>query len=148
MVSSSAIKKVSIVIATLLVIVLLLCSASFAWGRGLLLLGFGPKPLYEVYPTTVWASSDPQINMTVSDNPYDRFGSYLVVNGEKIQVVIYISQREDVADISVLSSDGKGRRTVLLGEHVRVSDSTISFSVTEDKLYGGKYSIIILERQR
>lgn len=146
--SSSAIKKISIIIATLLVIILLLYCTSFAWGRGLLLLGFGPKPLYEEYPNTVWVSSDPQIYMTVSPSPYDRTGSYLVVNGETIEVVLYISQLEGHAHISLLSSDGKAGRTVLEGDRVRVSDSEISWNVTNDELFDGAYSTITLERQR
>ncbi len=146
--SSSVIKKISIIAATLLVIILLLCCTSFAWGRGLLMLGLGPKPLYEEYPNTVWVSSEPLIYMTVSSSPYDCSGSYLVVNGEKIEVVLYISQREGHAHISLLSSDGKSGRTVLEGDHVRVSDSEISWNVTNDELFDGAYSTIILERQR
>ena len=74
--------------------------------------------------------------------------TYLVVNGETIEVVLYISQLEDHAHISLLSSDGKSGRTVLEGDHVRVSDSEISWNVTNDELFGGEYSTIILERQR
>lgn len=146
--SSSTTKKVSIIIATLLVIVLLFCCTSFAWGRGLLMLGFGPKPLYEEYPNTAWVSRDPQIYMTVSSSPYDSSGSYIVINGETIDIVLYISQREDHAHISLLSSDGKPERAVLEGNHVRISDSEISWIVTNDELFNGEYSTIILERQK
>ena len=141
-------RKIFIIVVSLMVIILLLYFTSFAWGRGLLLLGVGSKPLYEEYPNTVWASSDPQIYMTVSPSPYDRSESYLVLNGEKIDVVLYISQREDHVHISLLSSDGETGRTVLEGDRVRVSDSEISWNVTYDELFNGAYSTIILERQR
>ena len=130
--SSFAIKIISIILATLFVI----------------LLGFGPKPLYEEYPNTVWVSNDPQIYMTVSSSPYDHSGSYVVVNGEKIEVVLYISKREDLAHINLLSADGKSGTTVLVGDHVRINDSEISWNVTHDYLFDEAYSTITLERQR
>lgn len=146
--SSLIIKKLFIILAILLVIILLLYCTSFAWGRGLLVLGFGPKPLYEEYPNTLWVSNDPQIYMTVSASPYDHSESYLVVNGEKKEVVLYISQLEDHAHISFLSADGNSGRAVLEGDHVRVSDYEISWNVTNDEVFDWAYSTIILERQR
>lgn len=141
-------KKITICLTILLGIILLLCCTSFAWGRALLLFDLGPKPLYEKYPNTEWVSSDPKICMMVSPSPYDSSESYLVVNEEKIAVVLYISQLEDHAHISILSPDGKTEKIVLAGDHVRVSDSKISWNVTKDELFGGAYSTITLERQR
>ena len=118
----------------------------FIAGHMIQLTDLGPKPLYEEYPNSIWISDEPTIYMTVSDSPYSENGSYLIVEGERIPVNVFITEKEDRAIISQPSSDGKVENVLLEGDHVRINDKEISFEVTYDELFSGKYTSITLKR--
>lgn len=106
------------------------------------------KEPYEEYPNSTWISEEPTIFMTVSDSPYTTGRSYIVKDGERIPVSIYVMRAESHVIISALSSNEKNHNILLEGDNVRVRASEISFHVTVDELFDGMYSTIVLKRQK
>ena len=130
-------KKTIIVIALAAVCVILALALVFAlpWGRAFAAMGMAAKTPYD-YPGSSWYSEDPQIRLTISDDPnaahaqedspacfFDGKESVpvrIIVDPLQSKVVIY---RETESD--VLSSDN----LLIEGEMIRASEKAFSFRV-------------------
>ena len=106
------------------------------------------KEPYEEYPNSSWVSEDPVIFMTIPESPLMKQESYVVIDGERIPVSIYVMRAESHVIISTFSPNEKTHTILLEGNDVRVSGSEISFHVTTDVLFDGMYSTIVLKRQK
>ena len=141
--SSSLHKRYTAAIVFFLIIILFIVFLFWLF----LLTSLAVKEPYEKYPNSVWVSEDPEIYMTVSESPYTTGGSFVVKDGQRTEVSIYVMRAESRVIISALSSNGNVHTVLLEGDSVRVKASEISFRVTFDELFDGRYSTIVLKRQ-
>lgn len=147
--SSSLHKRYTAAIVFFLVIILFIVFLFwlFFLNGAYMLTSLAVKEPYEKYPNSVWVSEDPEIYMTVSESPYTTGGSFVVKDGQRTEVSIYVMRAESRVIISALSSNGNVHTVLLEGDSVRVKASEISFRVTFDELFDGRYSTIVLKRQ-
>jgi len=113
----------------------LLAGGAFRWLRP-------HDPPYN-YPGSTWESEDPYISLQVVDKIPEHANAYIVVDGEKRSVIIYMDDQSGFVDIR----DAHTRKLLLKGA-VKATSERVSIEVVKDLdyLYDGEYPVITLYR--
>lgn len=96
-------------------------------------------------PDSVWISEEPYIELHVSSNHViEESEAFLMVDGEKIEVWVYLETNRQYVTITRSGDNGLKLISGTLG---RVRENEVSFEVQEDHVYSGAYQTITFRRQ-
>lgn len=112
---------------------------------GRLFLGLGlvsPSPFD--YPGTIWRSSDPVIELVISEEP-DKYQAKMLIDGKMTPVEMVIDPSQ--GEVLIYRGAAISSNFILEGEIEKASDQKLQFSVTKDHCFSGKYDSITLLRE-
>lgn len=115
----------------------------FPIGRLFLGLGLGSPSPYD-YPGTTWRSSDPVIELVISEEP-DKYQATMLMDGEMTPVEMVIDPSQ--GEVLIYRGAAVSSNFILEGKIEKASDQKLRFSVTKDHCFSGKYDSITLLRE-
>lgn len=123
-------------------ILIWLAAGPFPIGRLFLSLGLRSNSPFD-YPGTKWCSSDPEIELVISEEP-DKYEANIIIDGEKTPVKIVIDPGQSA--VVIYRGVATPSNYLMEGEILKATRQEIRFSISKDYCFSGEYASISLLR--